>query len=73
MLPGGKRGLHILSLAGNRRRGYSDQTIIDDYMETKDNLMGFLLSYASEHPEVDIHTIVPNEKNIKTVLEYIRC
>ena len=38
-------------------------------METKDNLMGFLTSYVAEHPEVDINTIIPNENNIKRVLE----
>ena len=52
-----------------RKLGYSDQTIIDDYMETKNNLMGFLTAYVAEHPEVDINTIVPNEDNIKKVLE----
>ena len=43
--------------------------IIEDYMETKDNLMEFLISYVTEHPEVDINTIIPNENNIKRVLE----
>ena len=51
-----------------KKLGYSDQIIIEDYMETKDNLMGFLTSYVAEHPEVDINTIVPNEENIKRVL-----
>ena len=31
--------------------------------------MGFLTSYVAEHPEVDINTIIPNENNIKRVLE----
>ena len=47
----------------------SDQIIIEDYMESKDNLMGFLNSYVAEHPEVDINTIIPKENNIKRVLE----
>ena len=38
-------------------------------METKDNLMAFLISYAAQHPEVDINTIIPNEENIKKVLD----
>ena len=45
--------------------------IIDDYMETKDNLMGFLTVYAEEHPEVDINIIITNEENIKKVLEVL--
>ena len=52
-----------------KKLGYSDQVIIDDYMETKDNLIGFLNEYVKEHPEVDINIIIPNEKNIKKVLE----
>ena len=40
-------------------------------METKDNLMGFLTSYVAAHPEVNLNTIVPNEKNIKRVLEIL--
>ena len=52
-----------------KKLGCSDQIIIEDYMETKDNLMGFLTSYVTEHPEVDINTIIPNENNIKRVLE----
>ena len=49
----------------------SDQIIIEDYMESKDNLMGFLTSYAAEHPEIDLNTIFPNEDNIKRVLKVI--
>ena len=53
----------------HKKLGDSDQVIIDDYMETKDNLIGFLNEYVKEHPEVDINIIIPNEKNIKKVLE----
>ena len=35
----------------------------------KENLMGFLTAYVKEHPEVDINIIIPNEENIKKVLE----
>ena len=45
--------------------------IIDDYMETKDNLMEFIKEYVNKHPEVDINIIIPNENNIKKVLEKI--
>ena len=43
--------------------------VIDDYMETKDNLMGFFTAYVKDHPETDINIIIPNEENIKKVLE----
>ena len=65
----GKDRTGVVSAIILRKLGYSDQTIIDDYMDTKDNLRGFLISYVAEHPEVDINTIVPNEDNIKKVLE----
>ena len=65
----GKDRTGVVSAIILKKSGYSDLTIIEDYMETKDNLMGFLTSYAAEHPEVDINTIIPNENNIKRVLE----
>lgn len=69
----GKDRTGVVSAIILKRLGYSDQIIIDDYMETKDNLMGFLNSYVAEHPEVDINTTVPNEENIKRVLESDLC
>lgn len=67
----GKDRTGVVSAIILKKSGYSDLTIIEDYMETKDNLMGFLTSYAAEHPEVDINTIIPNEYNIKRVLEVL--
>ena len=65
----GKDRTGVVSAIILKKLGYSDQTIIDDYMETKENLMEFLTSYAAEHPEVNINTIVPNEDTIKKVLK----
>ena len=65
----GKDRTGVVSAIILKKLGYSDQIIIEDYMKTKDNLMGFLTSYVTEHPEVDINTIIPNENNIKRVLE----
>lgn len=61
----GKDRTGVVSAIILKKLGYSDQVIVDDYMETKDNLMGFLTSYVKEHPEVDINILIPNEKNIK--------
>lgn len=68
----GKDRTGVVSAIILRKLGYSDQIIIDDYMETKDNLMGFLTEYVKEHPEVDINIIIPNENNIKKVLEALQ-
>lgn len=65
----GKDRTGVVSAIILKKLGYSDQVIIDDYMETKDNLMEFLMAYVSEHPEVDINIILPNEDNIRRVLE----
>ena len=50
----GKDRTGVVSAIILKKLGYSDQVIVDDYMETKDTLMGFLTSYVKEHPEVDI-------------------
>lgn len=65
----GKDRTGVVSAVILKKLGYSDRTIIHDYMESKDNLLRFLTSFAAEHPEVDINTIVPKEENIKKVLE----
>ena len=40
-------------------------------MKSKDNLMEFLRLYVKDHSETDINILIPNEKNIKAVLERI--
>ena len=65
----GKDRTGVVSAAILKKLGYADQVIVDDYMETKENLMGFLTAYVKEHPEVDINIIIPNAENIKKVLE----
>lgn len=67
----GKDRTGVVSAIILKKLGCSDRIIIDDYMETKENLMGFLTSYVEEHPEVDLNTIIPNAENIKRVLEAI--
>ena len=67
----GKDRTGVVSAIILRKLGYSDQVIVDDYMETKDNLMDFLTAYVREHPEVDINLSVPNEGNIRKVLNVI--
>ena len=65
----GKDRTGVVSAVILKKLGYSDQVIVNDYMETKINLMGFLTEYVKEHPEVDINIIIPNAENIKKVLE----
>ena len=65
----GKDRTGVVSAIILRKLGYNNQVIIDDYMESKDNLKEFLTAYVNEHPETDINIIIPNEENIKKVLE----
>lgn len=64
----GKDRTGVVSAIILKKLGYSDQTVINDYMKSKDNLMEFLTSYVKEHPEVDMNIVIPNEENIKRVL-----
>lgn len=67
----GKDRTGVVSAIILKRLGYSSQKIIEDYMETKNNLNEFLTAYVQAHPEVDIRTIMPNEENIKKVLDVL--
>ena len=65
----GKDRTGIVSAIILKKLGFDDQTIIDDYMKTKENLLDFLTDYVKEHPQVDINTVIPNEKHIRKVLD----
>ena len=67
----GKDRTGVVSAIILKRLGYSSQKIIEDYMETKNNLNESLTAYVQAHPEVDIRTIMPNEENIKKVLDVL--
>ncbi len=67
----GKDRTGVVSAIILKKLGYSDRVIIDDYMETKENLMEFLVAYVKEHPQVEINIIIPNKENIRRVLEAI--
>ncbi len=54
-----------------KRLGFSDEVVIDDYMKSKDNLMGKLTAYVSVHPEVDIEIIIPHRKNMEQLLKQL--
>ena len=65
----GKDRTGVVSAIILKKMGFDDQTIIDDYMKTKENLLDFLIDYVKEHPQVDINIIIPNEKNIRKILD----
>ena len=65
----GKDRTGVVSAILLKKLGFDDQTILDDYMKSKENLLDFLINYVNQHPQVDINTIIPNENTIRTVLE----
>lgn len=65
----GKDRTGVVSAVLLKKLGFDDQTIVDDYIKTKENLFAFLTNYVQDHPQVDIRTILPSEKNIRRVLE----
>ena len=67
----GKDRTGVVSAILLKKLGVDRQVIGDDYMQSKENLLDFLTEYVKAHPQVDIRTILPNEKNIKKVLDAI--
>ena len=51
-----------------RRLGATEDVIVEDYMASKENLMDMLVAYVTQHPEVDLDIIVPQEENMRKLL-----
>ncbi len=65
----GKDRTGVVSALLLKHLGVSEDVIVEDYMKSKENLMDMLITYVTNHPEVDINIIIPQEENIKRVLE----
>lgn len=65
----GKDRTGVVSAVILKKLGVDDQTIVDDYMQTRENLFDFLANYARDHPQVDSRTVFPHENTIRRVLE----
>ena len=68
----GKDRTGVVSAILLKRLGADDRTIIADYMASKENLIDFLEAYLLERPELDRDTVIPNERNIRAVLDSLR-
>lgn len=67
----GKDRTGVVSALILKRLGFRDEAVIDDYMESKDNLMDMLEAYVSVHPEVDLDIIVPHRENMERLLKQL--
>lgn len=61
----------VVSAALLKRLGYSDEVIINDYMETKGNLQPFYEAAAKKDPSLDLDLLLPNPENIQKVLNLL--
>ena len=67
----GKDRTGVVSAIILKRLGFSDEVIIDDYMQSKDNLMDMLTAYVRVHPEIDIEIIIPHRENMEQLLKQL--
>jgi len=67
----GKDRTGVVSAIILKRLGFSNKIIIDDYMESKNNLMDMLTAYVHSHPEVDIEIIIPHKENMEQLLKQL--
>lgn len=65
----GKDRTGVVSAMILKRLGFPDEAVINDYMESKDNLMELLTAYVSAHPEVDMEIIIPRRENMERLLQ----
>jgi len=65
----GKDRTGVVSALLLKRLGISEDIIVEDYMQSKENLLDMLTTYVKNHPEVDIDIVIPQEENIRRVLE----
>ena len=65
----GKDRTGVVSALLLKLLGISEDIIVEDYMQSKENLLDMLTTYAANHSEVNIDIIIPQEENIRRVLE----
>ena len=68
----GKDRTGVVSALLLKKLGADEETIVQDYMRSKENLMDMLLSYAKSHPEVDPDIIIPREENILQLMHELK-
>lgn len=67
----GKDRTGVVSALLLKSLGVSEDVILEDYMESKDNLMDMLIAYAEKNPKADIDIMIPQEENIRRILKRI--
>ena len=65
----GKDRTGVVSAILLKKAGASREEIIDDYMQSKENLKGMIDAYAAAFPEVNKEVITPHENYMKEFLD----
>lgn len=64
----GKDRSGMVSLMLLKKLGYDEQTIIDDYMASKENLRPMFDAIRKQYPNFDLSILIPDEEIIRKVL-----
>ena len=64
----GKDRTGVVSAIILKKLGIPDDVILRDYMESRENLMDYLIVYAREHPGIRLETMIPKEDNLRPLL-----
>lgn len=65
----GKDRTGVVSALLLKRLGVPENIILEDYMESKENLIDMLTAYAEKNPEADIDIMIPKAENIRKILK----
>lgn len=65
----GKDRTGVVSAVLLSRMGANREEIINDYMQSKENLKKMLAEFANANKDIDINIITPNEKYISELLD----
>ena len=67
----GKDRTGVVSAIILQRYGVDEETIVDDYMKTKENVMELLEDFTDRHPEFNLDALIPRSDNIRMILAKI--
>jgi len=67
----GKDRTGVLSALLLDRLGYSRDYIVEDYMESYDNLIGDLRYYMEKHPEINEENVTPQKRFMLAYLDWL--
>ena len=68
----GKDRTGVVSALLLRRLGYDDEVIVEDYLQSAENLKEMLETFASGNPSVDLQVITPQRRYMEAFLRGLK-